>query len=329
MPSAGHFFGIEICMNRHELVLKKLGIEITGRRANQLYARCPMHDDLSRHKNGDRNPSWSIEITTGMHHCFSCKYGGSILQLISEKLEIGEFEAKLFLDSIEDQTSQVAIDAITVTIKSRKRSSFRLPSEVVFRPFAEWHKMPARYVLSRRLTPKQIDRWGIGYATQGVLQGRIVLPVRNQHNEIVNYAARTFVDDEKRYLAADARSHFDPSVLFGESRWLELYDLKSAFVVVCEGILNALAIERACAGVAVAALCGSNVHARHIAKLAKFGKIIVATDPDPAGDKAADQLIFALGRYARVARMRLPVDACDYEQAHGSAELLRRVFETF
>lgn len=314
-------------MKRVAQVLKKLGIEVISQRGERLTARCPLHADPSRHKNGDRNPSWSIQEKTGVHFCFSCKYSGNLLQLISDRLEISEFEAQLFLSTIEEQGFHGGLDPLRVVIKSHRKKKFELPSEVVFLPFEQWHKLPARYVQERSIEPWQVDRWGLGYALEGKLLGRIVLPVRDQRGQVVNYAARTFVDDEKRYLAADSRSHFDPTVLFGESKWSELGDLGSSFVVVTEGILNALAIERACSGIAVAALCGSHIHARHISKLSKFGKVIVATDPDPAGEQAADQLMFALSRYRRVSQLQLDCDACDYSAKYGLGALSSAVIK--
>lgn len=55
--------------------LDKLGIDYTIR-GDEAAACCPAHDD--------RSPSWSINLATGMHHCFSCGFGGGFARLVQE-----------------------------------------------------------------------------------------------------------------------------------------------------------------------------------------------------------------------------------------------------
>ena len=65
--------------------LLKLGIE-TEQRNNELLGLCPMH--LERTGRLDSHPSWSMNSDTGVHHCFSCGYRGTLLTLVAE---INEF----------------------------------------------------------------------------------------------------------------------------------------------------------------------------------------------------------------------------------------------
>ena len=64
-----------------EATLTALGIEGTLR-GSELSAPCPMHED--RVGRPDANPSWSINIDTGLLNCFSCGYRGSVITLIAD-----------------------------------------------------------------------------------------------------------------------------------------------------------------------------------------------------------------------------------------------------
>lgn len=49
-------------------------------------ALCPAHED--------RHPSWSVNTATGMHHCFSCGFGGPFSRLVEAVLNISRREAE-------------------------------------------------------------------------------------------------------------------------------------------------------------------------------------------------------------------------------------------
>jgi hypothetical protein len=74
--------------------------------------------------------------------------------------------------------------------------------------------------------------------------------------------------------------------------------------------LNGLAIERALAGVEgrveLAGLSGSKFDHRKAGKLATFRRLLVATDPDDAGDGAYAEIAGTLGRRCEVARFAYP-----------------------
>lgn len=63
-----------------ESAIRDLGInyKLSG---DEAIARCPSHND--------RHPSWSINIGSGVHHCFSCGFGGNLASLVAHQLNIG------------------------------------------------------------------------------------------------------------------------------------------------------------------------------------------------------------------------------------------------
>lgn len=293
-------------MNLTERVLAKLGIVVASRKLDRGWCLCPFHED---HKptnffvriKGERSGQW---------HCFACKEGGSLLDLITRKRDCSVDGAREWLDKLRGgadvEADGPAFDGVRLVVESVGRRAFTLPKEVKAGPLGEW-VLPAReYARSRHLTAQQVARWGIGYATVGRLSGRLVLPVRDRHGVAFSYMARTFAGHEARYYYPREREGADLDVLFGEEFWQDV-SRKQRSVVVVEGALNALAIERATGqGVTnVAALGGSAPRPVHVGKLASFGHVVILTDDDQAGDGAAWELSCQLARHTRVMRATL------------------------
>lgn len=65
-----------------EGALDALGIAVHRRLDDEIFAKCPMHKQ--RTGSDDRNPSWSVNASTGIHHCFSCGYKGTFLDLVMD-----------------------------------------------------------------------------------------------------------------------------------------------------------------------------------------------------------------------------------------------------
>lgn len=292
-----------------ENILKRLGIE-AHRRGREWYAKCPNPE------HEDNDPSWRIRDDPGghrdgYHRCWPCGFEGGLIHLVSTILKVPYYKAREWIES--DAIAPPPPIAVNLVIHGSRR--FRLPEGVELGPFEKWPSVVRRYVKKRHITPEQVERWGLGYAVEGKLEGRIVIPTRDRHGHVFNYTARTFVDHPKRYREPDAREKANRGVLFGEQHWPD----KRGVVVVLEGSLNGLAVERARPDVSIAALAGSNLPPSAGVKLTTFTDVIIATDPDPAGDKIADQLGWILDRQEiRNHRMRPPegedADSLDREE---------------
>lgn len=60
-----------------------VSLGINGRvSGKEFQAHCPMH--RQRTGRDDTSPSWSINLKTGLHHCFSCGYKGTVQQLAAD-----------------------------------------------------------------------------------------------------------------------------------------------------------------------------------------------------------------------------------------------------
>lgn len=200
---------------------------------------------------------------------------------------------------------------------------FQMPKEFIHEPLAQWVTPARKYVESRGITAPQIAKWSLGYAVDGKLAGRIVIPTTTRLGQVCGYMARSFTNARKRYLypAASERPNLD--AMFGEFHWPASTARRGHSVVVTEGALNALAVERAVPGAFLAALGGRHVRPMHMGKIASFGHVTILTDPDAAGDAVALELQSLLGRHSEVRRVRLPEDqdANDMD----ASELARRL----
>jgi len=300
-----------------EAAIAKLGIKVR-RKGDRIWGEdCP----LPTH--GAPNPAhrWQNFFVrpegdrAGQYFCYSCKGGGRLLELVVLVLSLSYEDARAWLADLGEAASVPYVRVRFVPVGPRGEP-FRIPAGVENRPLAQWPGMAQSYARSRGITDDQVGRWRIGLAYDGRLAHRIVLPTWDGQGRLANYAARTFVDDETRYLAAHASERPDKSALWGEHLWPEPAGRRVG--IVFEGAMNGLAIERAFSHmdeeIVVPALCGlsgSRFDHRKAAKLATFRRLILATDPDKAGDEAAEEIAGALRRRVEMVRLEYPTRGAD------------------
>lgn len=292
-------------------LLVELGID-AEHSGDRWIAKCPNpeHDD---HK-----ASWDIkdDIGTSKHStqfCFSCKWGGTATDLVAAVIGITASGAR---DWIRERCmgQQVIYSNATAIIK-RADASFCFPEGVIQDPLEEWPAKIAAWVLGRGVTSEQVRRWRLGYAISGRLAGRIVVPAYDDRGALLNYTGRTYIDSPKRYLEPKRQEGPVDGAVFGEQFWPP--PGRRELIVITEGALNALAVERVTKpGASFGSLFGSTVKLDHLNKVSTFRYGLVLTDPDWAGDRAAEKIIMALARHVKMGRVELPrgKDANDIEK---------------
>lgn len=313
-----------------ERLLVALGIKAT-RRGKSWAALCPGHDD--------KDPSWRIvddprSNRHGSHHCFSCGFGGGPWELVAHVRDCTIDEAGRWVrDEMLGERALEDDDVPKVVVRGRPPviREMLLPSGVVIPSLdgSEWFA-PAREYLDRRGVPEwQRERWHIGYATRGRCRMRVVVPVVTS-GRLLSYVARAFVNDPEmpRY---DAGRRTDPGcrpdvALFGEPAFeAPDADGRRGVATVTEGVFKALAMERAGAPNPCAVLGSQNLGPEKIASLASFRTILLAMDPDKAGDASATILESMLGRWCDVRRVPLVVAPDDADE-DTNARALEEVF---
>lgn len=285
-------------------LLSLLGID-AQHDGDRWIAPCPEHEE--------KEPSWSMRDEpggdrNGLHHCFGCKYQGTAIELTANVLGIQFGSAAEWIRERAMRTSARPL-SVEVACPSYRRPKFRLPPDVNFGRLADWPTPVRRYVESRGITAAQVDEWAIGYALAGRLTGRIVLVARNASGHPVSYTARSFAKAPKRYLNPTEEERADTAAIWGEHLWPGPSKRKTIDLAITEGGFNALAVQRTGFGnsLAVASLGGSHVHLSQLVKLGTFRRVAIVTDPDLAGDRAAEFIEGALIRHvASVKRAHLP-----------------------
>jgi DNA primase len=279
-------------------LLESLGID-ARKRGTEWTAFCPNPE----HR--DRKPSWRMvddpgDSRHGKFNCFPCGFGGDAITLVRFVLDVGYHAAKSWVSEYETEDEE-----LSVAVQVAAPRTFRLPSGVEQADILDWPRPFRRYLAERRLTVSQVRRWGLAYAIEGRLAGRVVIPTRSSSGRLLSYTARAVDRGSLRYLTPAREEGADPGAVFGEEHWGP-----GGTVAVTEGSFDALAIERAVSGLAVAVLgTGGASHAedpRVLAKLSRFARVIVVTDPNPAGDRAHAALEAGLRSTGVVLRARPP-----------------------
>lgn len=266
----------------------------------------------------DRKPSWSM-LESGSHFCFACPFRGGPWELVAaiKSCSLGEAAAWIRQNVMQREARVDELPTVQIVNGNSTHSKFELPAGVQIPSLdgTKWFAPASAYLASRSIPDWQIDRWHIGFATRGRCAFRVVIPVHTQ-GHLVSYTARAFVDDGRpRYDAARRKdSGARPELaLFGEPAFDD-----GATVTVAEGAFSMLALERAGAPNPCAILGSENFGEEKRDILSRFERVLVATDPDRAGNEAYEEIRAALCRYSEVHRIELaqsPDDASELELA--------------
>ena len=304
-----------------EHVLEKLGVKARRMGSRWWAERCPMPGHTNQNE-AHRFKNFFVRADghklAGLWTCYSCKEGGKLFELVM-KVRGSEFrDAIEWLKGIEDAPAVVPVVRVRYAPLGARGRAFVLPDGVEFGPLESWNSVARVYLRGRGVDAAQVERWGLGYSLMGRCAGRVVFPIVDSAGRLANYAARTFIGDETRYLAADEREAPDTSVMLGERFWPTPAERARQTVIVFEGALSGMALERAlrAAGLQaqLAGLQGSDVaNPRRSARLSGFGRVVSAADPDKAGERVSADLAAALRRlpFTRFVYPRAGVDAAD------------------
>lgn len=176
------------------------------------------------------------------------------------------------------------------------------------------------FLEQRGLTAERARAWKIGYASRGLLKGRVVIPIRNRTGAIVAYIGRSLKDDDPEGKWRFPKGFRKSLELFGVDRLANDPETREAVakfgVIVTEGVFDTIALVENGFKNTVSTL-GSDVSAQQIAflidpDLNPTKRVVVFFDDDPPGREArkklaADLIHQAFVRYADVRR----VDARD------------------
>lgn len=261
-----------------EAILNRLGIDYDSR-GDELIALCPMH--LYRTGRADNNPSWSINIETGVHHCFSCSYAGSLLGLVCDVLEytddsgardfgrasrwIGQY------GDIDVEKSAARLEKIKDSyIKSIKPAPM---SEARLAVFDE----PPQWALDKRgISAEVCEDYTVKWST---LDECWITPVRDPYTQaLLGWQEK---GEGHRYFKNHPAGLLKSRTLFGLGQC-------SGVAVVVESPLDVL--KMATWGYNGVSTYGASVSKEQIKLLSTFDTIIFAMDNDAAGKRSMKEI---------------------------------------
>jgi DNA primase len=262
------------------LALTALGIDFTDHGAEAL-ALCPTH--YERTGKEDRNPSWWINLETGLHTCFSCGYKGNLLQLICD-VKGFYFNDKYDYRSAESwlaNAAEISIEDLQAALMAMPSyiNEYAKPLEMSEARLAVFVEPPADALASRKITAEVADAYGILWDSKAK---NWILPLREpDNNRLMGWQEKGTVDRTFKNRPAGLQKS---RTLFG------IGNQNENVVIVVESPLDTAYL--ASIGITGAvAICGSSISEEQVKLLRRSDKIIAAFDTDKAGLKASREML--------------------------------------
>lgn len=283
-----------------EPVLAHYSLKLVGK-GTQRSVLCPFHRE--------RSPSCKIELERKIFHCFGCGEKGNLLEFVA-KLEAADLRT-----AAEKTAAICGIDLAPPRQNERKQTGSRgrtkapsktssrrtrrapapraepvVPEAPINPPLTFTLKLDPEhpYLKARGLSAGQIEEFGLGYCSRGLMAGRICVPIHDTAGALVAYAGRWAEaeppEDVERYLLPPK---FEKSrVLFNLHR---LEDVRH--VVLVEGYWSVFRLHAL--GIPVASLMGWSIGEAQIALLRERGTEFVTAllDGDEAGARARERIV--------------------------------------
>ena len=146
-------------------------------------------------------------------NCFHCGRGGDLLALIQKFKGLDFHHSKLFLLEMARGTNQAIQDLTQTDKKPAKPPKSPTPPEpkrkIIYKPFRRRltglrvEGVPA--LETKGISSKTAKKFGVGYCSQGMMKGRIVVPIHNsrvsgtEDKEILCYAGYSLTKRAKEF----------------------------------------------------------------------------------------------------------------------------------
>jgi len=279
-----------------EIVLCHYRITGLRRHRDQLQGCCPIH-------HGQRDDSFRVHLTKNIFQCFACDAGGTVLDFVAAMEQcsireaalrrqqwfgIGASGLRLYPTAAGGQKGELV----------RKEEVRNLPLRFALTGVESDHP----YLAQRGIDPATATEFGVGfYAGPGLMSGRIVIPIRNRHGQLVAYAGRALDDRLPKY-----------KVPVGFRKGLEMFNLQRAVaaggqaVIVVEGYFDCIRVHQAGFPCAVALMGSSLSAAQESALLQHFEWITLMLDGDAAGRAASAAIAARLSGRSTVQVIPVP-----------------------
>ncbi len=300
--------------------LKRSGASLKG--------LCPFHQE--------KTPSFYVSPSRGTYHCFSCGKGGDQFAFLME------MERLTFPEALKQLASQAGIplperEAAKPSLRGKLHEANAAAGAFFTAALGSQAGARARrYLEERGFGGEAIELFGLGFAPESrdamtrnlqgagfdertllaaglirqdddgrsrdTFRGRVMFPICDLSGKVSGFGGRMLGDGQPKYLNSPQTEVFDKSsVLFGIHLAVEVIR-KERRAVLVEGYLDAVRAQVAGYRNVVASL-GTAVTTQQLATLTRLADtVVIALDPDPAGQAATART--SLNALAEVTRAR-------------------------
>ncbi len=304
-------------------VLEHYGVRINAKNHVQHHGPCP----FPTHEGKPRSPSFSANLDKRIFRCFGCGAQGNILDFACrmEKLDPARPEdvrkTALLLAERYGIASTLPKPSRPPATSAKPRPAARMPVFVnAPMDFSLKGLDPDhQYLLGRGFTKETIAHFELGYASRGLMQGRIAIPLRNPKGELIGYAGRIVDDslitgDNPKYRFPSARDHEGKRYDFCKSLFLyngNAIETPAENLIIVEGFPSVWWLWQ-CQFAHTVGLMASTSSPEQalliVGMVPRRGRIWIMTDGNQAGRYCAETLFKQLAPYRFVRWVELKDD---------------------
>lgn len=252
--------------------LDRLGVpgRVVG---NEFSSRCPMHEQRTGKE--DTHPSWSMNLTSGLHNCFSCGYRGSLFTLIRDlNGDVLDLEAARTWMEHPGLSQQVQLPDLMKPLPGIAYIDESL--------LARFYAPPAGAVRGRRITRESCERFGVLWDRHN---GSWILPIRDPYTggllgwQEKGESNRRFVNQPPGVKKSHCLFGFD---VFDQERMIVVESPLDVLRLWSEGVYGSVAVF------------GAVVSKQQLSLMTSAEEVVFALDNpnlDEAGKKSSKQLL--------------------------------------
>ena len=309
---------------------------------------CPFHSE--------KTPSFYLYPESQSFYCFGCETGGDVITFIRKIENLDYVEAVKFLAQMagmevpveEEHDGSAALRGRILEINRKAALFFH---RCLFSPQG---KAGLAYFEKRRLSPRTITHFGLGYApdswntltdylrAQGyrdeelvaaalagrsrqtgrcydLFRNRVMFPIIDLRGNVIAFGGRVLDDSKPKYLNSNDTPAFQKSRCLFALNFAK--SSRADHLILCEGYMDAIALHQAGFDNAVATL-GTSLTPEQSRLMARYTKeVIVSYDSDEPGRNAARRAIGLLtpaGLNVRVLHIEGGKDPDEFIKTYGA-----------
>ena len=282
-------------------------------RGNSFVGKCPFHDE--------KTPSFNVNDSKGLYHCFGCKEGGNVITFIQK------FKNLSFPETIQYLSNYLGIefayqDSGKLDLNNKLFRISNLANDL-FTKNLRTNNYALNYLKSRKIDVESINKFQIGFCPDeekiinyfsdfgisledlkktdlfinkedknffGRFKGRITFPIFNYSNKIVAFGARSLGASKIKYINSQESSIFKKSeILFGLTQNHEVIK-KNKEIILVEGYMDVISMYQNNYRCALSSM-GTSLSSNQIYKLWNLVDVpFICFDGDKAGQESSKKI---------------------------------------